>query len=152
MSSKLGLRADAPIVVQPHWKSICRQRYNKIMINCSDIHWQLQLYIHTMFCETELTNTKDFATRDVPELSCFQTFPKWLMLTLQSPTKLVFFSEKSLCSGQIDVFSGWKQTSFHDQTRIRSIYSLLPSLIQRNCFQCFNKFANNSVKCYFSTL
>ena len=71
MSSKLGLRADAPIVVQPHWKSICRQRYNKIMINCSDIHWQLQLYIHTMFCETELTNTKDFATRDVPELSCF---------------------------------------------------------------------------------
>ena len=41
------------------------------LINCIEIHWQLQLYIHTMFCERELTNTNDFATRDVPELSCF---------------------------------------------------------------------------------
>ena len=39
-SPKLGLRADAPIVVQPHWKSICSwrkqnwQRYNQ--------YWSIQ--------------------------------------------------------------------------------------------------------------
>ena len=56
-------------------------------------------------------------------------------------------------------FARVKLTSFQAGNRhlfttkhVRSIYCLLPSLIQRSCSQHFSKFSPNFVKCDFSTL
>ena len=94
---------------------------------------------------------KGFCDKRCPWTKLFLDLAKVADVNIATSNKTSFLFHKN-------PFARVKSTSFQAGNRhlfmtkhVRSIYCLLPSLIQRSCFQCFSKFAPNIVKCDFST-
>ena len=127
MSSKLGLRADAPIVVQPHWKSICRQRYNQYSSAIAALHPHYVLW-------NRIDKYKGFCDKRCPWTKLFLDLAKVADVNIATSNKTSFLFHKN-------PFARVKSTSFQAGNRhlfmtkhVRSIYCLLPSFIQQSCF------------------
>ena len=110
MSSKLGLRADAPIVVQPHWKSICRQRYNQYSSAIAALHPHYVLW-------NRIDKYKGFCDKRCPWTKLFLDLAKVADVNIATSNKTSFLfwkiplllSNRRLFKLEIDIFS-WPNT------------------------------------------
>ena len=129
-------------------------RIYKDKINIDQLYWN-SLAITAIHPHYVLWNRidkyKGFCDKRCPWTKLFLDLAKVADVNIATSNKTSFLFWKN-------PFAPVKSTSFQAGNRhlfmtkhVRSIYCLLPSLIQRSCFQCFSKFAPNIVKCDFST-